>query len=143
MVQFFSPEEEAAIVSAIRHAEAGTTGEIRVHLEFGAKQDALSESKSIFHRLGMHETRDRNGVLILLEVDRQEFAIIGDVGITKKVSEDFWKEERDLLQNYFRRRAFMPGLVLAIEQIGAKLKRFFPAEGATDNQLPNEISYGH
>lgn len=142
LVKFFTPEEEARIIEAIRLAESGTTGEIRVHLENDAKRDALTESLAVFHRLGMHQTRDRNGVLILLELKRQEFAIIGDEGINGKVTEDFWDEERDLLQNHFRRRQFTEGLVLAIEQIGAKLQRFFPMTGDNPNELPNDISYG-
>lgn len=143
LVKFFTPEEEARIVEAIRLAESGTTGEIRVHLENDAKRDAISESLAVFHRLGMHETSDRNGVLILLEINRQEFAIIGDEGINNKVSNDFWKEERDLLQTYFRQRKFTEGLVLAIQQIGAKLQGFFPMTcDDNPNELPNDISYG-
>jgi uncharacterized membrane protein len=142
LVKFFTPEEEALIIEAIRLAESGTTGEIRVHLENDSKRDAIAESLAVFHRLGMDKTRDRNGVLILLEINRQEFAIVGDEGIDQKVSDDFWDEERDLLQNYFRQRKFAEGLVLAIEQIGAKLQGFFPMTGDNPNELPNDISYG-
>lgn len=142
LVKFFNPEEEARIIEAIRLAESGTTGEIRVHLENDAKRDAVDESLAVFHRLGMHKTRDRNGVLILLEIKRRQFAIIGDVGIDQKVSDDFWDEERDLMQNYFRQRKFTEGLVLAVEQIGAKLQGFFPMKGDNPNELPDNISYG-
>lgn len=143
MQHFFSPEEEAQIIEAIRVAETDTTGEIRVHLEFHGERDAMTESIDVFQRLGMHKTRDRNGVLILLEINKRTFAIIGDEGITSKVSENFWAEERDLLQTYFRRHDFTGGLVLAIQQVGAKLKRFFPYSGGDNpNELPNEISYG-
>lgn len=140
-IKFFTPAEEAILVEAIRQAESGTTGEIRVHLEIGAKHDPLTKAETVFRRLGMDQTADRNGVLILLEINRQEFAILGDQGITSKVSADFWQEERDLLQDHFRRREFVAGLVLAIEQVGAKLKRFFPHSGEDRNELPNEISY--
>lgn len=143
MVKFFTPEEEAIIVNAIQAAETGTTGEIRVHLESDAKKDPLSESKALFRQLGMHQTKDRNGVLILLELNRQEFAIIGDEGIDARVGDDFWLAERDILQTYFRDHRFAEGLVVAIGQIGEKLKAFFPAgSGPNENELPNEISYG-
>lgn len=141
MIQFFTTDEEACIVEAIRLAEEGTTGEIRVHLETDATVDAITKSAEVFRRLGMHETKHRNGVLILLELNRQEFAIIGDEGIDAVVPEDFWKEERDLMQTYFRNRDFAGGICLAIEQIGSKLKRFFPADGPNENELPNTISY--
>lgn len=142
MVKFFSPEEEAAIIGAIRSAERASSGEIRVHVEVGAEVPALDVARRIFQELGMHETKDRNGVLILLSVDRREFAIIGDEGIDKVVSEDFWETERDLLQRHFRKGEFAAGLALAIEQVGTKLRKFFPYTGDDMNELPDEISYG-
>lgn len=142
MVKFFSKEEEAQIVEAIRAAELNTSGEIRVHIEVGATVPALEMAKQVFQQLGMHETKDRNGVLILLEVDRREFAIIGDEGINKVVSEDFWDAERDMLQQHFKRGAFAEGISLAVQQVGAKLKKFFPYQSDDVNELPDEISYG-
>lgn len=139
---FFTPDEETRIIESIRQAESGTSGEIRVHLETDARVDALRESQRVFRQLGMHRTRLRNGVLILLELNRREFAIVGDEGINAVVSEDFWREERDLLQTYFRNHDFAGGLCLAIQQIGAKLKRHFPlGPGENPNELPDTISY--
>ena len=142
MVRFFSKEEEARIVAAIRGAERDSSGEIRVHVEVGADAPAIDVAKHIFRELAMHETAARNGVLILLAVDRREFAIIGDEGINAVVSEDFWDEERDLLQQFFRRGDFAGGLEAAIQQVGSKLKRFFPYQTDDVNELPDEISYG-
>ncbi|MEM9258150.1 MAG: TPM domain-containing protein [Bacteroidota bacterium] len=142
MVKFFSPEEEVQLVAAIREAELATSGEIRVHVEVGASASALDVAPTIFQELGMHETKDRNGVMILLAVDRREFAIIGDEGINKVVSEDFWAEERDLMQHHFRQGDFVKGIELAIQQVGRKLKEFFPYQDDDVNELPDTISYG-
>jgi len=142
MVKFFSKEEEVTIVEAIRSAELATSGEIRVHIEVGAEAPAIPVATRIFRELGMDKTADRNGVLILLAVDRREFAIIGDEGIDKVVSEDFWDTERDILQQHFRKGAFATGIALAIGQVGAKLKQFFPYQANDVNELPDEISYG-
>ena len=142
MVKFFSAAEESQIVDAIRRAEKNTSGEIRVHVEVGATSPALAVARRIFRELGMDKTKDRNGILILLAVDRREFAIFGDEGIDRVVSEEFWNEERDLLQQYFRRGAFAEGITLAIEQVGAKLKQFFPYQTDDVNELPDDISYG-
>jgi len=129
-------------VEAIRRAELATSGEIRVHIEMGAEAPAIPVATRIFRELGMDKTADRNGVLILLAVDRREFAIIGDEGIDKVVSEDFWDTERDVLQHHFRKGEFAQGIALAIEQVGAKLKQFFPYQSDDVNELPDEISYG-
>ncbi len=142
MVKFFSKAEEVTIVEAIRRAELATSGEIRVHIEMGAEAPAIPVATRIFRELGMDKTADRNGVLILLAVDRREFAIIGDEGIDKVVSEDFWDTERDVLQHHFRKGEFAQGIALAIEQVGAKLKQFFPYQSDDVNELPDEISYG-
>ena len=141
MVKFFNPEEESRIVAAIRGAELATSGEIRVHVEVGARKPALDVATRVFRQLKMEETEDRNGVLILLAVDRREFAILGDEGINKVVPEDFWATERDLMQQHFKKGDFATGIERAIQQIGAKLKQYFPYQTDDVNELPDEISY--
>ena len=141
MVRFFNSDEEARIVGAIREAELATSGEIRVHVEVGARKPALEVAQRLFHELGMDKTQDRNGVLILLAVDRREFAIVGDAGINEVVPEDFWDGERDLMQRYFREGEFATGIELAIQQIGRNLKQYFPYQRDDVNELPDEISY--
>ena len=141
MVRFFNKEEEATIVAAIQAAELATSGEIRVHVEVGARRPALEVATRTFRELGMEKTQDRNGVLILLAVDRREFAIVGDEGINKVVPKDFWDTERDLMQQHFKRGEFATGIEKAIEQIGTKLKQYFPYQSDDVNELPDAISY--
>ncbi|WP_420457704.1 TPM domain-containing protein [Neolewinella sp.] len=141
MVRFFNKEEEATIVAAIQAAELATSGEIRVHVEVGARRPALEVATRTFRELGMEKTQDRNGVLILLAVDRREFAIIGDEGINKVVPKDFWDTERDLMQQHFKQGEFATGIEKVIEQIGTKLKQYFPYQSDDVNELPNAISY--
>lgn len=143
MIKFFSKEEEALIVEAIRDAELATSGEIRVHVEVGAEAAAISVAKRVFRQLGMDKTADRNGVLILLEVDRREFAIIGDEGIDKVVSPGFWDSTRDIMQRHFREGEFAKGIELAISEVGQQLKTYFPYQSDDVNELPDEISYGN
>lgn len=142
MIRFFSKEEEAVIVEAIRKAELATSGEVRVHVEVGAEAPAVSVAKRVFHHLGMHETADRNGVLILLAVDRREFAIIGDEGIDKVIPAGFWDSARDIMQRHFKEGEFTQGIELAIGEVGTQLKSYFPYQEGDVNELPDEISYG-
>ncbi len=141
MLKFFQPEEEERIIEAIRAAERDTSGEIRVHLEDNPKEDIMEEARRVFFRLGMHKTQARNGVLILLAPERRAFAILGDEGINKVAPENFWQEERDLMQEHFRRGAFAEGICRAIEQVGQKLKDYFPYQQEDANELPDDISY--
>jgi uncharacterized membrane protein len=142
MIKFFTPAEETLLIAAIRHAEAATSGEIRVHLEDNATTTALETAKLVFRKLGMHKTKDRNGVLIFLAPEKKAFAILGDKGIDQAVPPDFWASERDLLQDHFRRGEFCAGLVAVIGQIGEKLKTYFPVQDDDENELSDDISYG-
>jgi len=141
MLKFFKPEEEERIIAAIKAAERDTSGEIRVHLEANCKGAVMEEAQKVFRRLGMHKTEARNGVLIMLAPERKEFAILGDEGINKVVPENFWQEERDLMQEHFRHGAFADGICLAVGQVGEKLKAYFPYQQGDTNELPDDISY--
>jgi uncharacterized membrane protein len=142
MKDFFSREEELQIIRAIRQAEKQTSGEIRVHLD-GHRQtdDVLEMAEKAFTRLGMDKTADRNGVMIFIAPRAHTFAILGDQGIDEVVPADFWSEERDILQAHFKNGQFAEGVVKVVEQVGAKLKTFFPYQSDDENELPDEISY--
>lgn len=143
MVRFFNKEQEEQLVAAIRAAEANTSGEIRIHLEKNYQgEDVVAEAWKTFFGLGMHHTQERNGVLIFLAPEQKTFAIIGDEGINKVTPPDFWQQERDLLQEHFRRSAFVEGLCKALSQVGEKLKVHFPHQDDDANELSDEISYG-
>lgn len=141
MVRFFSTEEEQEIIAAIKAAEQQTSGEIRVHLVQKPKEHIMADALRIFRKLGMHETEQRNGVLILLAPGIRQFAIIGDEGINEAVPEGFWAKERNIMQEHFRRKAYGEGVATVIRQIGEKLKTFFPYQDDDVNELPDEISY--
>lgn len=141
MLKFFTKEDEERIIEAIRAAERNTSGEIRVHLEKKLEADVLQEAQQTFAKLGMHKTEARNGVLIFLAPEHRKFAILGDEGINKIVGDNFWQEERDLLQQHFRQGAYADGICLAIAQVGEKLKAHFPYQQDDTNELSDEISY--
>jgi uncharacterized membrane protein len=86
---FFTAEQQAVILAAVREAEGETSGEIRVHIETSFKGDVLDRAAWIFGKLGMQKTALRNGVLFYLAVEDRKFAIIGDGGIHAKVPEGF------------------------------------------------------
>jgi len=141
MLKFFTKEDEERIIQAIQAAERNTSGEIRVHLEKKLGSDVLKEAQQTFAKLGMHKTEARNGVLIFLAPEHRQFAILGDEGINKIVGDNFWQEERDLLQQHFRQGAYADGICLAIAQVGEKLKAHFPYQQDDTNELSDEISY--
>ncbi|AQG81814.1 TPM domain-containing protein [Spirosoma montaniterrae] len=139
----FTPEEQQRIVEAIRQAEKATSGEIRVHVEpHCAGNDPVARAIDVFAQLGMHQTKQQNGVLFYLAYADRKFAVIGDKGINAVVPVGFWEETKDLLRNHFAVGDFVGGLRQGVVQAGRQLTQYFPYDGSTDtNELPDDISF--
>jgi uncharacterized membrane protein len=139
--EFFEGLDRPAIVDAIRKAESGSLGEIRVHLHHGAVKEARAEAERTFHRLGMEKTARGTGCLIFLAPASRAFAVVGGSGIHEKVGDAFWLEARDAARAHFAEGRFTEGIVVAVGKIGDALALFFPKDGAPDrNELPDEVS---
>ena len=140
--EFLGKENELLITKAIEKAEHQTSGEIRVHLESKCSEEVLDRAAWLFKKLKMHETKDRNGVLIYLSINDRKFAIIGDAGINKVVPEGYWNDIKEMMISHFKQGEFAIGLINGIEKTGEHLKQYFPWQENDVNELPDEISYG-
>lgn len=138
---FFTKEQQEDISQAIMNAELDTSGEIRVHIENTCTGDALDRALVIFNKLEMDKTESRNGVLLYLAVKNRKFAIIGDSGIHKFVTESFWDSVRNKMMDHFRENHFTEGLVEAVTETGIQLKKYFPYLKDDKNELSDEISF--
>ena len=139
--KFFTQEQQAQILAAVKEAENETSGEIRVHIETFCREDVLDRAAWIFKKLGMHRTAERNGVLFYLAISDKKFAVIGDAGINSKVPAGFWDDVKVLLQENFRSGRFTEGLSEGIILAGTHLKKHFPHRKDDVNELPDEISF--
>lgn len=137
---FLSPADQDRVIEAIKEAELKTSGEIRVHVEARVKGDTMERATQIFGELGMHETAQRNGVLIYLATEDHKFSIIGDEGIDAVTPDDFWESTKDTMQSLFREGRFADGLVAGILSVGTELLHHFPYQDDDKNELPDEIS---
>jgi uncharacterized membrane protein len=138
---FFSKEQQAQILAAVKEAEKETSGEIRVHIESSLKGDVLDRAAWLFKKLEMHKTAARNGVLFYLAVKDRKFAILGDAGINSKVQNGFWDKISELLRENFKEGRFTEGLSQGIIMAGEQLKTHFPYQEDDVNELPDEISF--
>ena len=139
---FFSAEQIKQIESAIKLAEENSSGEICVHLDTKCKADAVEYATGLFHKLKMHKTELRNGVLFYLAVHDKKFAVIGDEGIHKNVPEGFWDMVCDKMLHKFKEQKFSEGLCEGIEMTGKELKKYFPHLANDKNELSDEITFG-
>jgi len=138
---FFTKEQQAQVLTAIKKAEESTSGEIRVHIETRVKGNVLDRAAWIFKRIGMHGTTERNGVLFYLAVTNRKFAVIGDEGINTRVTSDFWDGVKQLLEKHFAEGKFTEGLTKGILMAGSQLKEQFPYKKDDINELPDDISF--
>ncbi len=138
---FFTDEQSKLIQQAIADAERMCSGEIRVHVDMWCKGDVMQMAKKVFEKLKMHETAERNGVLIYLALEDKKLAILGDKGIDEKVPEGFWDLAYTSMRKLFAEGDYTKGLQVGIAMAGEKLRTYFPYQKDDRNELSNEISY--
>ena len=135
--------DNTAIETAIKAAELRSTGEIRVCVERRDVDDLESRAREVFDKLGMTETRGRNGVLFYAHLRRKRLVVLGDAGINEKVPQGFWQDVCDEVLSCFARGDMTVGVVLGIMLAGEQLALHFPRTGAhTPNELPDAVAMG-
>jgi uncharacterized membrane protein len=142
--KIFSAAELKALADVIAEAEKTTSGEIRVVVRhwrhWNERRLPLHElALREFATLGMHETEDRTGVLILLLVSEHAFHIIADEGIHAKVADGTWDNIAAAMSADFKGGKFFDGISRAIRAVGAELAAHFPATDGDRNELPNDV----
>ncbi|HEV8538784.1 MAG TPA: TPM domain-containing protein [Bacteroidota bacterium] len=142
--KYLAEEDINSITAKIAEVENQTSGEIRVSVrhrrQWRERKLSLHElALAEFTRLGMHQTRDRTGVLILLLMSERKFHIIADGGIHAKVEEGTWDRVAAHMSSQFKEGKFARGICDAVEAVGTELKTHFPRKHDDRNELSNEV----
>lgn len=138
---FLTSEQEEIIVKAIGLAEHQTSGEIRIHTEaFCDLDDTMQRALEVFYELDMHDTQQKNGILIYIAYQDKRMAIVGDEGINRVVPKDYWNIIIQQMKDSFAVGQFEEGLCKAVYEVGEKLKQYFPWDRNDTNELPDQIS---
>jgi len=138
--QFLAAADLEAVAATIAAAEAATSAEIRVHLDARCPGEPLARATLIFERLGMHLTAARHGVLIYVSIEDHKLAVLGDRGIHERVGQAYWDALVESTLAHFRGQRFRDGLVHAVGEVGAVLRRHFPRRPDDVNELPDRVS---
>lgn len=136
---FISGLDHTRIERAIAAAELRTSGEVRVVIHAGKTDDPLAAAAKEFARLGMHRTRERNAILLLVAPRSRTFAFYGDTAIHEKCGPPFWQDLAAALSAEFRREAFTDGIVTALAKAGELLATHFPRRADDRNELPDTV----
>jgi len=137
--EFLGKLDHDRVARAIATAEATTSGEIRVFIQRGNVADAVSDARAQFERLGMTQTRERNGVLVFVAPRSRKFAVIGDRGVYEKCGAPFWEALTQAMRPHFQAQNFTDAIVHAVREAGQLLGEHFPRRPDDRNELPNAV----
>ena len=92
-----------------------------------------------FIEQGVHETRDRTGILILISLFEHRVQVLADSGINEKVPEQTWEEIVDTIIAGLKSGDACTATCRAIERCGELLQEHFPRKHDDTDELPNLI----
>jgi putative membrane protein len=98
--------------------------------------------KQLFIELGVTETRDRSGTLIVLSALERRIEILGDRGIHEHLGTQAWQELVESFTRLARSGSAADGLSLVITRLGRELSTHFPPRNDDVNELPDDIHVG-
>lgn len=93
-----------------------------------------------FLEQGLHETRDRTGILILISLFEHRVQVLADSGINAKVPEKTWDEIVAMITGGLKSGQACSATCLAIERCGELLQEHFPRKQDDTDELPNLIT---
>jgi putative membrane protein len=91
---------------------------------------------------GLHRTENRTGILIFISLLERRVVILGDEGIHKKVSDEFWKDQADEVAKGIAVGRAAEALISVIEKMGKTLALHFPATTHDKNELTDGLRGG-
>ncbi|MEM7245883.1 MAG: TPM domain-containing protein [Acidobacteriota bacterium] len=133
-----SSDEELLVIKAIRAAEKGHRGELRVHLETHAK-DGPARARRLFKLLGLHRTAENTGVLLHVAHRDGRATVHADTGLAS-VPADAWAEAADAAERGLARGEAAAGIIEALDRLGALLREHVPGVDLEGNELPDRIT---
>jgi putative membrane protein len=92
-----------------------------------------------FIEQGLHQTKNRNGLLIFVAVSERYVEIMADQGINDQVQKDTWIEIVAEFVGQVRQGKITDGFLQAIDKAGSILQEHFPIEPVDKNELPNHL----
>ncbi len=92
-----------------------------------------------FLEQGLHETRDKTGILILISLFERRVVVLADSGINAKVPEHTWDEIVAMIVPGLKKGQPCDAICQAISRCGELLSDHFPRKEDDTDELPNLI----
>lgn len=147
---FLTADQMSEIADSISIAETMTSGEIRVLVVaassilplFGKKERrAALRRRAVkeFAKLGIQNTRDKTGVLIMVSLEERMVQVLAGSGINSVVPESTWPAMVQCITEGIKQGNPARGISMAVTDIGKMLSENFPAKLDDSDELPNEV----
>ncbi|KUO59657.1 hypothetical protein APF79_05800 [bacterium BRH_c32] len=143
---YFSDDDFLVISSKITEVEKSTAGEVRVAIKekrnFRDRKTPIRElAIKEFRKLGMDNTIDGTGFLILIILEEKQFYILAGKGINEKVEQSVWDKVRDEMQSSFKNEFYLDGILTTLSKAGELLSSYFPIKEGDTNELSNKVAF--
>jgi putative membrane protein len=100
---------------------------------------ARARAQLLFAQHGLHLTRDRTGVLIMLSELERRAVILGDRGIDGILGSEGWVRHVEAVTLAVRQGRVADGLVAAVREIGELLAERVPRRSDDTNEISNSV----
>jgi uncharacterized membrane protein len=134
-------EIDAAITASEQQHQAEIRFVIETALPIGHLWRGVScraRALEMFSRLGVADTRTRNGILVYVLLAERDIEIVVDRGFSERLAEPAWAEICSEMSAAFRDGDYGAGAVWAIGRLNALAVAHFPARPGDRNELPDE-----
>lgn len=92
-----------------------------------------------FYELGMRETRDRTGILLLVSLMEHRAVVLADRAIAERLDPGTWQELVDRMIQGVKRGDLAGGLCEAVHRCGELLEPHFPIAEGDANELRDHL----
>jgi putative membrane protein len=98
-----------------------------------------ARAQQLFLELGVTETRQRSGVLLLLSESERRVELLADRGIHERVGSERWQALVQAVSAAIAEGKAAQGVGAAVDSIGEALAQHFPREADDTNELPDAV----
>ena len=130
--------DAARVRAAIEEAEHGTSAEIVVSIAPFFFGDVGAAARRAFERMGVANTRARNGVLVFVVPRRRQVVVLPDAEAEASLGEGAAAEIVDRVCAGFARGDATGGLADAVGRLGELLAVPFPWQSGDVDELPDD-----
>ena len=107
-----------------------------------AEQAVQARAFCVFAERGLHRTRDRTGLLILLSELEHRVVILGDSGIHELVGDSGWQEHVARIVNRVREGKAAQGILECLDALEPLLAQKAPRREDDENELEDRVLRG-